>query len=53
MSKATITMIDMEDDQVNVKVEFDPPIDAGTDSFAQKLAVEMLKFAKEYMEDAP
>ena len=52
MSEATITVIDMEDGQVNVKVEFDPPINVGSVSFAQKLAVEMIKFAKEYIKEA-
>lgn len=54
MSKVTITVTDLEDDQINFKVELDPPIkdlDFDSSSNAQQLAVAMIAFAKKYMQD--
>jgi hypothetical protein len=50
MAKVTIILEDLENEELNVKIESDSPFTEDSESVAQNLALQLLQFIKESKE---
>jgi hypothetical protein len=50
MAKVTIILEDLENEELNVKIESDPPFSNDSVSMAQNLALQLLQFIEQIKE---